>query len=132
MKQLRDQGGEDAVENPKVCQDLLLPLARAVAVNWNEGNRLAAATELSHITGSGPEATALVSTLSKVLKKINHRRLLESHMVCLRNEYEHWLQMEPEELESERPTEEEMSKYEEAEKHFKEMVSSCLDCSRCR
>ena len=47
-------------------------------------------------------------------------RLLEAQMACLRQAFDDWLDMEPEELESDRPTEEELAEFENAEKAHKE------------
>ncbi len=44
-------------------------------------------------------------------------------MACLRQSYEDWLECEPEELESDRPSEKEMQAFEEAEKRHREKVS---------
>ena len=46
-------------------------------------------------------------------------RLLESHMACLRHSYDSWMFNEPE-IESDRPTDEEMEAYEEAEQQHKD------------
>jgi hypothetical protein len=44
-------------------------------------------------------------------------------MACLRQSYEDWLECEPEELESDRPSEEEMQAFDEAEKRHVKKVS---------
>jgi hypothetical protein len=45
-------------------------------------------------------------------------------MACLRISFEEWLNSEPEEPESDRPSEEEMEAFAEAEKLYKKKVSS--------
>ena len=72
------------MEEKRVDDLLLLPLARTLAFNWAAGNRREAGVALAHITGSGNEASALVSTLSKTLKKIDPVRFLEAQMASLR------------------------------------------------
>jgi len=57
-------------ENKGVISELLLPLSRSLATNWSSGNRREAGVALAHITGSGQGAASVVSTLSKLLKKV--------------------------------------------------------------
>jgi hypothetical protein len=45
-------------------------------------------------------------------------------MACLRMSFQNWVDSEPEELETDRPTEEQLHAYEEAEKRQAELVSS--------
>lgn len=52
-------------------ESLLLPLARGLTANWKLGNRREAGAGLGHITGSGLESSRLVSSMSKVLKKVS-------------------------------------------------------------
>ena len=63
---------------------LLLPISRTLAYNWKEGNRREAGVALAHMTGSGNKAHALMSALSKVLKKNDPVRYLEAQMASLR------------------------------------------------
>ena len=49
-------------------------------------------------------------------------RLLEAHMASLRQSYEDWMDNEPEDLESTRPTDAEMAAFEEAEINHIEQV----------
>jgi cohesin complex subunit SA-1/2 len=109
-------------EGTPAVESLLLPLARGLTANWKLGNRREAGAGLGHITGSGQESSRLVSSMSKVLKKIEPVRLLEAHMACLRQDYEEWADEEPEELGS-RPTEDEIAEHEVAEKAHKDKVS---------
>lgn len=44
-------------------------------------------------------------------------------MTCLRLSFENWVDNEPEELETDRPTEQELHEYEEAEKRHAALVS---------
>jgi hypothetical protein len=64
MNEKAEKGSMAAVES------LLLPLARGLSANWKLGNRREAGAGLAHITGSGEEASQLVSKMSKVLKKV--------------------------------------------------------------
>ena len=57
-----------------------------------------------------------VSNVSFARLQIEPVRLLEAQMACLRQAFEDWLDMEPEEPESDRPTEEELAEFENAEK----------------
>jgi cohesin complex subunit SA-1/2 len=109
-------------ESTPAVESLLLPLARGLTANWKLGNRREAGAGLGHITGSGQESSRLVSSMSKVLKKIEPVRLLEAHMACLRQDYEEWANEEPEELGS-RPTEDEIAAHEVSEKAHKDKVS---------
>jgi hypothetical protein len=74
------------------------------------------------LSSSGPMASDIVSTTSRVMKKIDPVRLLESQMASLRQSYENWVDDEPE-LETDRPTEEEMADFEEAEQKHKEQFA---------
>ena len=49
-------------------------------------------------------------------------RLLEAHMASLRHCYEDWVDSEPEEIESDRPTDAEMEAFEIAEKRHANQV----------
>lgn len=62
---------DDAEEDIETANKLILPLARSVAANWKNGNRREAGVALAHVTGSGPEASKLVSSFSRVLKKVS-------------------------------------------------------------
>lgn len=106
-------------ENRAASQTLLLPFVRGLCSNWKAGNRREAGTVLAHITGSGAEATSIVSSLSRVLKKIDPVRLIEAHMAGLRQLFEDWAEGEPEEPQGENPSEEEIEEYEDAEKAHK-------------
>lgn len=126
---------------------LLLPIARGLCRNWKLGNRREAGTILAHITGSGSEASSIVSSMSRVLKKVNLKRplcsteyyyqsahaafvvpqiepvrLLEAHMASLRQVFEDWAGNEPEEPQSDHPSEEEVADFEKAEKIHKAKV----------
>jgi cohesin complex subunit SA-1/2 len=143
-----------------LVNDLLLPLARGLTANWNDGSRREAGIVLAHITGSGSEATHVVQAMARQLKKvsnviivphvasvllfltssrflsqINPVRFLEAEMACLRLSFEKWVNNEPEELETDRPSEEQLNQYEEAErKHealFHLIEQQATQLSRC-
>ena len=116
--------GKDKKKEATLVNDLLMPVAKSLTANWNDGNRREAAIVLAHIIGSGREASQTVQAMIRMLKKVNSVRFLEAQMISLRLAFEKWLNSEPEELESDRPTEEEMDKYEEAEIRHQEMVSA--------
>lgn len=118
---LRDN--DSGSENRKLPQSLLLPMGRAIVANWNTGNRREAGMFLRHISSSGPTAASIVSASCKEMKKIDPVRLLESQMASLRQSYENWVDEEPE-LDSERPTEEEMTDYEAEEQSHREQFAS--------
>ena len=54
-------------------------------------------------------------------------RLLEAHMASLRQSYEDWMDNEPEDLESDRPTDAEMAAFEAAEMNHIEQVRSYIE-----
>ena len=54
--------------------------------------------------------------------KVDPVRLLEAHMASLRQSYENWMESEPAEIESDRPTDEEMNAFEVAEKQHESQV----------
>lgn len=110
------------IENKVLPYSLILPMARAIAANWTNGNRREAGMFLSHISSSGPTASDIVSTTSRVLK-IDSVQLLESQMASLRQSYEKWVDDEPE-VDSDRPTEEEMAEFEEAERKHREQFAA--------
>mmetsp|Transcript_24504 Transcript_24504/g.36303 ORF Transcript_24504/g.36303 Transcript_24504/m.36303 type:complete len:1119 (+) Transcript_24504:1970-5326(+) len=111
-------------ENKDPVNSLLLPLARSLATNWSNGNRREAGVALAHVTGSGQEAQSLVSAMSRVLKKTEPVRLLEAHMASLRQSYDEWMDNEPEEMESDCPTDAEMAAFEKAEENHKDQFES--------
>jgi hypothetical protein len=59
-------------------------------------------------------------------KQIKPVRLLEAHMACLRQEFESWAEHEPEEPESDKPTDEENAAFEAAEEAHEQNVSTSL------
>lgn len=98
-------------------------MARAVSTNWNYGNRREAGVFLRHISASGPTAADIASTTSRCMKKIDPVRMLESQMASLRQSYENWVDDTPE-LDSDRPSEDEMIEFENEEKHHKEQFEN--------
>lgn len=101
---------------------LLLPMSRGICSSWLDGNRREAGTVLAHIDNSNQDSAKSVNTLCHLLKKIDPVRLLESHMASLRQGYADWIDSEPEEPESDRPTEDEMDEFAAAEQHHAESV----------
>lgn len=65
-RQLRTAGHDAGL-----ARDVLLPAARALAPNWLSGNRREAGAVLAHVTGSGLEASEIVTALSRILKKVS-------------------------------------------------------------
>jgi len=123
-ERLRTNKGKGEGESREVVNQLLLPLVRSLATNWESGNRREAGVALAHITGSGSTAGALISSLSKHLKRVSPVRLLEAHMACLRQSYEEWMDNEPEELESDLPSDAEVAAFEEAEQNHMEQFEA--------
>ena len=98
-------------------------MARGLVANWCDGNRREAAIILNHLTGSGPQVGQTVQAMARLLKKVNSVRFLESQMSCLRVAFDEWLNSEPEDLETDSPTEEELQEFEQSEKRHAELVS---------
>ena len=116
---LSKQQKQDAVYS------ILLPIARALGTNWETGSRKEAGAVLHHISGSGKEASELVQSLLRVLKKLNPVRLLEAQMACLRQKFEEWAEGEPEEP-GDRPSDAEMQEFEEREQLHREKFDSLV------
>ena len=106
-------------EERNLAQSLLFPMGRAISTNWTTGNRREAGVYLRHIADSGPTASEIVSTTARSMKKIEPVRMLESQMASLRQSYESWVDDTPE-LDTDRPTEDEMGEFEEAERQHQE------------
>ena len=117
-------------EDVDAALTLLLPLCRSLATNWKVGNRKEAGVALAHITGSGSEASQVVTTLSRLLKKVEPVRLLEAHMASLRQSYEDWINNDPEELANDHPTDEEMAAFSEAEQSHEELFQALINQAR--
>lgn len=118
-------------EKTSLTHSLLLPLGRSLVANWTEGNRREAGVALSHISGSGEESSRLISELCQLLKQVEPVRYLEAMMASLRQSYDDWLDMEPEEIDSDRPTDEEMKHFEEAEKHHHQQFQALEHQASC-
>ena len=116
---LRENDGAATNAERKLSQSLLFPMGRALAGNWEYGNRREAGVYLRHIGGSGQTASEIVASTSRVMKKIEPVRMLESQMASLRQSFENWVDDTPE-LETDFPSEEEMAIFEEEEKAHKE------------
>ena len=119
-EKLRLAETETGTEDVDLVRRMFLPFARSLATNWKCGNRREAGYALAHITGSGPEASKIVGAMARVVKKIDPVRLLETQMACLRTSFEDWLNNEPDEPESDRPTDQEMAAFDEAEHKYQE------------
>lgn len=123
---------KNAKNELSLVRDLIVPVARALAANWTQGNRKEAGVILSHLIGSGKLVGQTVHHLARLLKKIHPVRFLESQMAALLMAFKAWLDGEPEELNTDRPSEEEMHQYELAEKqhqalfHAAEQLASRL------
>ena len=76
-----NEGKDEGDMDPWISRKLLLPIARGLCVNWETGNRREAGETLSHITGSGPEASAIVSAMPKTFKKVCQKRFIECGFV---------------------------------------------------
>lgn len=111
---------EAVTEDVDLVRKMFLPFARSLATNWRSGNRREAGYALAHITGSGPEASKIVCAMVRVVKKIDPVRLLETQMACLRTSFEDWLNNEPDEPSSDRPTDKEMAAFDDAERKYLE------------
>lgn len=62
-------------EKSPVAEELLLPLARGLTANWLTCNRREAGAALAHIVGSGVHAGSIVSSMSRVFKKVRFKEL---------------------------------------------------------
>jgi hypothetical protein len=62
---------EDTTD-PWFTNNLLLPTARGLAMNWNTGNRREAGVLLANVIGSGSDSADLVATTSAKLKQACH------------------------------------------------------------
>lgn len=116
LRGVEDQETEDL---ERVC-DLLLPFCRTFVANWSQSNRREAGYAMAHIVGSGQASQQILTALSRIVKKMDPVHLLETHMACLRTSFDDWLNSEPEDIESDRPSDEEMAAYEYAEKVHRE------------
>merc|ERR1712194_45206 len=119
---LRENDSVTSSAERKLSQSLLLPMGRALATNWTNGNRREAGVFLRHIGASGPTASDIVSTTSRQMKKIDPVRMLEGQMASLRQSYENWVDDTPE-LETDFPSEDEMAGFEYAEKAHKDQFA---------
>ena len=116
---LRDCENEDEDEDDEVVR-LLLPFVRNLSVNWKHCNRKEAGHALMHFIGSGLQAKTLLTTWGKHVKKVDPVRWLETHMAGLQSAFENYLNSQPTEPESDRPSDEEMAAFADAEEAYKE------------
>lgn len=105
----------EANRGRKMKEELLLPMSRGICASWLNGNRREAGTVLAQIGHPSIDVSKSTLALCRVLKKIDPVRLLESHMATLRQGYTDWIDNEPAEPESDRPSEQEMEEFEVAE-----------------
>jgi hypothetical protein len=117
--ELRKQENSEIEDKVRVY-DLLLPFCRTFLANWSQSNRREAGYAMAHIVGSGKTSQQILTSLSRLVKKMNSVHLLETHMACLRTSFDDWLNSEPGDLESDDPTDDEMEAYAEAEKVHRE------------
>lgn len=61
---------EDHKAAGTLVEELLMPLARSLTANWNDGNRKEAGIALSYITGKSQEASSAVQNMARFLKKV--------------------------------------------------------------
>ncbi|CAJ1942584.1 unnamed protein product [Cylindrotheca closterium] len=104
--------GQDEDENDELAVDLIVPIARSLTANWNDGNRKEAGTLLAYIAGHSKATGQVVQDAARMMKKINPVRYLEAQMACLRMGFNKWLDNEPEI--SDDPSEDEEQEYKEA------------------
>ena len=122
--------------NPvSLVSDTLVPLGRALTSNWNDGNRLEAGLALMHITGSGPQASEVVHKMARHLKRINPPRFLEAQMYCLQRTFTEWVENDPDDLSTDRPSEEQLQEHErEMQQHndkFQSIENRAGKLSQC-
>lgn len=117
--QLREVEDQEVEDVDRVC-DLLLPFCRAFVANWSKSNRREAGYAMAHIVGSGQASQHMLTAMSRIVKRMDPVHLLETHMASLRTSFDDWLNSEPEDIESDRPTDEEMAAYALAEKEHRE------------
>lgn len=118
-----DAQTEAKAERAKV-HDLILPIARALAANWSDGNRKEAGVILSQFTSSGKLTKYTVQSLARMLKKIQPVRFLESQMAALRISFRAWLDREPDEQGDDQDTKE---YYDRIEEHNQLFARSCTE-----
>eukprot|EP00547_Thalassionema_nitzschioides_P014618 CAMPEP_0194233122 /NCGR_PEP_ID=MMETSP0158-20130606/1202_1 /TAXON_ID=33649 /ORGANISM="Thalassionema nitzschioides, Strain L26-B" /LENGTH=1373 /DNA_ID=CAMNT_0038965965 /DNA_START=18 /DNA_END=4139 /DNA_ORIENTATION=+ len=126
LRNIEDQEEEDV----STVHTLLLPFGRSLLANWSLSNRREAGYVFTHFVGSGQAAQQLLQELSKMCKKMDPVRLMETHMASLRTSFDQWLLNEPEEIESEHPTDEEMAAFEQAEEAHQEEFELLLQQSK--
>jgi len=115
---------DEEADSKSLVSEALLPLARVTSMNFDGFFRKEAAMIMQHISGSGSLASQTILSLSRMLKKTNPVRMLESQMACLRLAFENWLDTEPVVPEDTSPTDEEIQAFEEAEKKHLDSFAS--------
>eukprot|EP00546_Thalassionema_frauenfeldii_P017841 CAMPEP_0178905524 /NCGR_PEP_ID=MMETSP0786-20121207/6323_1 /TAXON_ID=186022 /ORGANISM="Thalassionema frauenfeldii, Strain CCMP 1798" /LENGTH=691 /DNA_ID=CAMNT_0020577141 /DNA_START=154 /DNA_END=2232 /DNA_ORIENTATION=+ len=127
---LRDQEELD-VEDVSTVHRWLLPFGRSLVANWSESNRREAGYVFAHSVGSGRAAQDLLLALGQCCKRMDPVRLMETHMATLRTSFDAWLAHEPEDVESERPTDDEMAAFAAAEEDHRDEFELLLQQSKC-
>jgi hypothetical protein len=116
LKDTKDDSAETkASKEQELMFQLLLPLARALGINWESGSRKEGGAAFVHLVGSGKDTSEMVMCMSRAFKKMSPIRLLEAQMAFLREHFEAWAEAEPVDP-GDRPTEEEMQEFEEEER----------------
>ena len=113
-----------------LAQNFILPLVRPIVADWSYSNRKEAGILLSHIEHSGSTISAIVTEMSKQIKRENPVRLLEAHMACLRSQYSEWVDSEPSEPftgPSQHPTDAEMEAFDQAEAAHRRQFGRLLE-----
>ncbi|GAX23736.1 cohesin complex subunit SA-1/2 [Fistulifera solaris] len=128
--QSQEAKSPDSTKGCDVPHDILLSMARGLAVNWKTCNRREAGMVFAHLNDENNETKSIISSLSSVAKTIDPYRLLEAHLACLTQSFDGWLSAEPEEPESDRPSEEEMESYDEACASHRTMFKNLDELSR--
>jgi len=80
-QQIKEIEDEDSDEALAVIDNLLIPLERGIACNWEVSNRREAGIALSFIAGYGKPAHEVVQRFSKVVKKVCRMMWGYGHLV---------------------------------------------------
>jgi hypothetical protein len=145
------ESGQSNETTDQTIAFLLEPIARGLAVSWKNGNRREAGVALTYLIDAGNDTTSLVECLTRYMKSVvspflhvfihilhvdlmsiyaclhihfdkDPTRLLEAQMASLRQNYENWMENEPEEIEGSRPSDAQMAAFRESEKKHEQQV----------
>ena len=75
LHELADSKKTTEANEEKLVHELILPLARSLTANWNDGNRREAGLALAHIAGSGDLASHAIQSMARLLKKVRAFRV---------------------------------------------------------